>query len=47
MKYVSTLISVKDMEMVVKRFKNIGMTDEQVANRMGVPLAYVQSYLNS
>ena len=71
MKYVSTLISVKDMiehswgqrvirfydpdyhiievgesmEMVVKRFKNTGMTDEQVAERMHVSLEYVQGYL--
>ncbi len=37
----------EDMEMVVKRFKNSGMTEEQVAERMGVPLEYVQGYLNT
>ena len=35
----------EDMEMVVKRFKNTGMTEEQVAERMRVPLEYVQGYL--
>ena len=35
----------EDMEIVVKRFKNLGMTDEQVAERMNVPLEYVQGYL--
>lgn len=47
MKYVSTLISVVDMEMemVVRRFKATGMTDEQVADRMHVPLDYVLGYL--
>lgn len=37
----------EDMEMVVKRFKNTGMTDEQVAERMDVPLEYVQGYLKA
>lgn len=37
----------EDMEMVVKRFKNSGMTEEQVAERMKVPLEYVQGYLHS
>ncbi|MBE5877507.1 MAG: glyoxalase [Lachnospiraceae bacterium] len=37
----------EDMEMVVKRFKDSGMTEEQVAERMNVPLEYVQGYLNS
>ena len=36
----------EDMEMVVKRFKNTGMTDEQVAARMKVPVEYVQGYLS-
>lgn len=35
----------ESMEMVVKRFKNTGMTDEQVAKRMHVSLEYVQGYL--
>lgn len=35
----------EDMEMVVKRFKNTGMTNEQVAERMHVPLNYVKEYL--
>lgn len=35
----------ESMEMVVKRFKNTGMTDEQVAERMHVSLEYVQGYL--
>lgn len=35
----------ESMEIVVKRFKNTGMTDEQVAERMNVPLEYVQGYL--
>lgn len=37
----------EDMEMVVKRFKNTGMTDEQVAERIDVPLEYVQGYLKA
>lgn len=37
----------EDMEMVVKRFKETGMSDVQVAERMGVPLDYVLSYLKS
>ena len=37
----------ESMEMVVKRFKNTGMTDEQVAERMHVSLEYVQGYLYS
>lgn len=35
----------ESMEIVVKRFKNTGMTDEQVAERMDVSLEYVQGYL--
>ena len=35
----------EDMEMVVKRFKSMGLTDAQVAERMHVPLEYVQGYL--
>ena len=35
----------ESMEIVVKRFKNTGMTDEQIAERMHVSLEYVQSYL--
>lgn len=35
----------ESMEVVVKRFKNTGMTDEQVAERMHVSLEYVQGYL--
>lgn len=35
----------EDMGMVVKRFKDTGMTDEQAADRMGVPLAYIQECL--
>lgn len=35
----------EDMEMVVRRFKATGMTDEQVAERMHVPLDYVLGYL--
>lgn len=35
----------EDMEMVVKRFKNSGMTEVQVAERMHVPLEYVLGYL--
>lgn len=37
----------EDMEMVVMRFKETGMSDAEVAERMGVPLDYVQSYLKS
>lgn len=37
----------EDMEMVVRRFKDSGMTEEQVAERMHVPLKYVQGYLKS
>jgi len=32
------------METVVKRFRNAGMTDEQIAERMDVPLEYVANY---
>ena len=35
----------EDMGMVVKRFIDSGMTEEQVAERMKVPLEYVQGYL--
>ena len=35
----------EDMEMVVKRFIATGMTEVQVAERMNVPLEYVQGYL--
>ena len=35
----------EDMAMVVKRFKDEGMSEEQVAERMKVPLSYVQGYL--
>lgn len=34
------------METVVKRFRNAGMTDEQVAERMDVPLEYVRGFPN-
>lgn len=34
------------MEMVVKRFRDSGMTDEQVAERMDVPLEYVRGFPN-
>lgn len=37
----------EDMEMVVKRFKNSGMTEVEVAERMNVPLEYVLGYLES
>lgn len=32
----------EDMRVVVRRFHENGMTEEQIAARMGVPLAYVQ-----
>lgn len=35
----------EDMAMVVRRFMDTGMTEEQVAERMKVPLSYVQGYL--
>lgn len=35
----------EDMEMVVRRFIDAGMSDEQTAERMGVPLEYVKNYL--
>ncbi len=34
------------MEMVVKNFIDSGMTEVQIAERMHVPLTYVQGYLN-
>lgn len=37
----------EDMEMVVMRFINSGMTEEQVAQRMHVSLEYVKGYLKS
>ncbi len=33
------------MEAVVRRFLNSGMTKEQVAKRMDVPLSYVENCL--
>ena len=37
----------EDMEMVVRRFINSGMTEEQVAQRMHVSLEYIKGYLKS
>ena len=37
----------EDMKMVVMRFINSGMTNEQVAERMRVPLEHVQGYLDA
>lgn len=37
----------EDMVMVVKRFAANGMTEEQIAQRMDVPLEYVQSCLKT
>ena len=34
------------METVVKRFRDSGMTDGQVAERMDVPLEYVRGFPN-
>lgn len=37
----------EDMGMVVRRFLDSGMTPEQVAKRMDVPLSYIQSCLST
>lgn len=36
----------EDMSMVVQRFAHSGMTEEQIAERMDVPLSYVQNCLS-
>lgn len=35
----------EDIAMVIKRFADSKMTEEQIAERMDVPLKYIQKYL--